>query len=360
MVNVVAVLQNFESSSTYYSYNNFEEHRIEEIVWNKYNSNVFPDRMQNLQGSLLPILFGGSEPGVIISNYPNGDNKIGGFVGHMFRSFAKKHNARLNTSCVNTSISENDLHKLVLNGHIEISGTGLRMVQDSAEWYSYPYLLFDFGVMLPIEPKIPLDKVFAFVFSWDTFLATILVFMLLSFLQGASARISKSHGTFFSWDFFLNIDCFRGILGRPFKETPNASCSKKIIYSMVFLLGIMIVTLYDAFLQSFMTDLPRENLIRTFNDLQLSGLKIYSLQSYIDDLLYKFKPQFEMLSNLFIIENNFETFTKFRNISNTKYAFTVSDIKWKVYENQQNFFGQQLFRWSKELCLLKVDCWIAG
>ncbi|XP_055850552.1 uncharacterized protein LOC129915113 [Episyrphus balteatus] len=115
----------------------------------------------------------------------------------------------------------------------------------------------------------------------------------------------------------------------------------------------MIVTSYDAFLQSFMTQPPREKIIKSFDMLESSGLKIYTFQNDIDVLLSKHRPLFaQKYSNLFQAETNFKTFVNFRDNLNTKYAYTLNSDKWQIYKNQQNFFGQQLFRWSDELCLV--------
>ncbi|XP_055854438.1 uncharacterized protein LOC129918114 [Episyrphus balteatus] len=284
MVNVVAVFQDFETSLTYFSYSNFGDFKIEEFIWNEKESLVFPDRMNDLKGSTLPVLFGGVEPAVIVPNYVNGVTRIGGYVGHLFHTFADKHNASLNSSNVNTTASEYDIHDLVLNGKVEMSGAGLILIHNSSEWYSYPYTLLDWGVMVPVEPSIPIYKVFAYVFHWKSFILTIVMFMLLSILLEIAAKFSASHHHFFVRNFF-NIDWFRGILGQSYFKSPNASFTSKIIYLLNFLLGIMIVTSYDAFLQSFMTHPPREKIIKSFDDLQASGLKIYALQTDIDGLL---------------------------------------------------------------------------
>ncbi|XP_055856060.1 uncharacterized protein LOC129919231 [Episyrphus balteatus] len=229
MINVIAVFQDFGTSSTIYSYSNFGEFKIEEVIWSqKTTVPYFRDHMQDLNGSSLPILFGGSEPALIIS--------------------------------------EN-------SKEIEISGAGVKV---PVKWFSYPYTVFDWSVMLPVEPKVPIFKLFAFIFHWNAFLITILTFILLSVLLEAAKTFQESYRTFtMHVDFFFNMDCFRGILGKSFTEAPKAFFTTKIIYLLIFLLGIMIVTSYDAFLQSFMTKLPRENIIKSWDDLQSSGLKVY-------------------------------------------------------------------------------------
>ncbi|XP_055850553.1 uncharacterized protein LOC129915114 [Episyrphus balteatus] len=333
MVNVIAVFQNF--SSTYYSYNNFGEFIIEELDWEK-DSRIFPNRMRNLRGVTLPALFGGHEPSVIVSENFDGEIVIGGLVGHIFKALAKKHNARLNTSNIDLSLSPLSLYQFVLNGSLEIAAAGPVALMNPNEWFSYPYRIYDWGVMLPIESNIPISKVFVSVFYWDSFLITIMVLIILSMLLRA-AELTKSQRPFTKRDiFFINLDGFRGILGQSFSVLPSCSKGTKIIYSLIFLLGIIIVTSYDAFLQSFMTQPPREKMIKSFEMLQSSGIKIYCKRTDIEGFL----------------EDNFKTFIEVRDSLNTKYAYTLNEDNWQLYKNQQNFFGQQLFRWSDELCLL--------
>ncbi|XP_055857005.1 uncharacterized protein LOC129919922 [Episyrphus balteatus] len=347
MVNVIAVFENFGQSSTYYSYNNFGNFKIEEIIWNKNDLQVFPNRMKDLQGITLPILFGGPEPAVIVSKSANGNTIIGGYVGHIFNTLAKKHNARLNTSNVNTSLSSYNIHQRILDGTFEISGATKKL--ENIEWFSYPFTITNWGVMVPVEHKIPINKVFAFVFHWKVFALTIVVFILLSISLEAA-----TNWNLFTWKLFFNMDCFRGILGQSFPKVPKTSCSTKIIYSLIFLLGIIMVTSYDAFLQSFMTHPPRKKVIKSFDDLKSSDLKIYIMKSDLDDYLNQLKPKFvEKHSKLFLSESDFVTFGRFRDTLNTKYAFTVPELKWRIYENQQKFFNRQIFRWSEELCLVE-------
>ncbi|XP_055856878.1 uncharacterized protein LOC129919831 [Episyrphus balteatus] len=253
------------------------------------------------------------------------------------------------------------MHLLVLNGSIEISGAGLHIVKVPYEWFSYPYMIFDWGVMLPVESSLPIYKVFAYVFNWEVFVLIIVLLILLSALVTVSDKIKQSNRPFSIFDFFFNIDCFRGILGEPFLGITKPSFTIKLIYSLIFMLGIMIVTSYDAFLQSFLTHPPKENIIRSFDDLQSTGLKINAIQSDIDELLNKLRPELmQKHSNLFLAQTNFKDFSKTRDSLNSTNGFTVTEPKWKTYEDKQKFYGQDLFRWCEELCFLEnilaVDC----
>ncbi|XP_055854516.1 uncharacterized protein LOC129918167 [Episyrphus balteatus] len=255
----------------------------------------------NARDVITPIR---AEPALIVSENSNGEKVIGGFVGNMFKAFAKRHNAKLNTSNANSNTLWLDMHKCVLNGTVEITSTDSVFLQDSIKWFSYPFIQYDWGVMVPVEPSIPIYKMFAFVFHWKAFAITILVAILLSILTNLAAKIKGTHQACFKCDLFFNIDCFRGIIGQSFSEAPEASCTIKIIYLIIFLLAIMIVTLYDAFLQSFMTEPPKDKMITSFDDLQLSGLKICTTQSDIE-IMWKLQATFmKNYSNSFVEFNS--------------------------------------------------------
>ncbi|XP_055923496.1 uncharacterized protein LOC129953958 [Eupeodes corollae] len=119
----------------------------------------------------------------------------------------------------------------------------------------------------------------------------------------------------------------------------------------------MIVTSYDAFLQALMTEPPREIYIRSFEDLAAANLKI-NVRSTDIDFIFHLNPELKRTySEVFHIENSSEKFDRERDAFNTKYAFIVSNTKWDVYENLQNFLGRKLFRWSKELCPMNNLRW---
>ncbi|XP_055854498.1 uncharacterized protein LOC129918152 [Episyrphus balteatus] len=349
MINVLAVFQNFSATLAYYSYRNFGSFMIEEFIWNKKDAVVFPNRMANLHGAVLPVYFKDRRTAVILSKTNNGRTVIGGYLGNIFNTFAKRHNARLNISDDTNSLSNKDILELVSNGTIDIADLGPMLLRNPIQWFSYPYLTIDWGIILPIETNIPINKVFGHVFDWQACVLTILVLISLAVSLGIVAMFSGSSCNFFT---FI-IDCFRGMLGQSFSESPKAFYSTKIIYSSIFFFGIMIVTSYNAFLQSLMTKLPKENVIRTFEDVQTFGLKIYLTQAEFDLHLIRLRPDLmEKYSKIFqaVQEDKKE---KLFDINNPKYAFTVTSNTWMNVENQQNFFGRKFYRWSKELILFK-------
>ncbi|XP_055854444.1 uncharacterized protein LOC129918120 [Episyrphus balteatus] len=323
MVNVIAVFQDFWNTSIFYMYRNFGDLTIEKYLWTEKDIVIFTDRMSNLQGIRFPVLFELEYSGIIITVNSKGEPIFGGFIGNIFSSLAKKINARLDKSnfLVNTTFTR-ITHEGVMNRTIEMSGGCVGISPDNIKWYSYPIAMSDWSVMLPVESNIPIYKVFAFVFNWDAFAISIMVLVLLSLSLAAANKFSGS-----SFRYFFNIDCFRGMLGQSFTETPQPSCSTKIIYSQIFLHGIILVTTYNAFLQSLMTTPPKEKIIKSFDDLQASGLKIYI---HLAEMKYLSKVRPDLIkkySNLFQVETNFVALKEMRNSLNTNCAFIVTGMK---------------------------------
>ncbi|XP_055854440.1 uncharacterized protein LOC129918117 [Episyrphus balteatus] len=79
-------------------YTNFGDLTIKEFIWNSKEVVVFEDQISNLQDIRFPVQFAPAEQGVIISENAYGDKIIGGYVGNIFQSLAKKKNARLDIS----------------------------------------------------------------------------------------------------------------------------------------------------------------------------------------------------------------------------------------------------------------------
>ncbi|XP_055854513.1 uncharacterized protein LOC129918165 [Episyrphus balteatus] len=365
--------------------------------------------MKDLKGSTLPVFFGGPEPALIVSKSKNGDTVIGGFVGHIFKYFAKKHNAKLNTSHIDTLFSINEMNTLVLNGTIEILGSQLAVLQEKIDWssLSYPYILMDWDalakkhnitllrstidfkhspdelielvrndsvdisaaivypdippdgwtypleyinwcLLLPIEPSIPRYDIFLVVFRLETVIATIVFVVLLSILLEVSKlRAGKQTNLI---GFIVNDNCLRGALGQSFTEVRNAPLRIRFIYLQICLLGIIITTSYNSYLQTYVTSPPTIAKINTFDDLLKSGIKIYSYRTEFEDLIKSDQRFAHEWFEMFMFEENFARYVIFRDKMDTKFAYTVNQIKWITIQEQQKIFTKPLFRQPKGMC----------
>ncbi|XP_055915253.1 uncharacterized protein LOC129948321 [Eupeodes corollae] len=359
MINVIVVFRDFSTSSIFYRFTNFPEFKIEEIVWTDDDEDMrdsfFPERMRDLKSSILPVLLAGPEPCLIVSQNEQGQTKIGGYFGHVFNAFAKKHNAILNTSLINLKLSSNQIIDLVVNKTIEISASAtFPNIIKPMDFFTYPCDYIDWCVMIPIEASIPVYKIFTFVWKWKALCITLIEVLVLSVMLHVAAHLSEKKSSLLN---SLFNDSLRGLLGQSFIERKNTSYTTKILYSVIFISGIMFVTSYDAFLQTFMTSQPTKNKLETFDDLLASNLKVLGLKIEIE-LLFEHNPIFKTkYFNMFVLESDLSTFVKIRDTFNTSFAYAVNNVKWKIYQNQQKLFTKPLFRLPKQMCLMTNFQW---
>ncbi|XP_055918319.1 uncharacterized protein LOC129950402 [Eupeodes corollae] len=350
MINVIAIFQDFSRSSTYYSFTNFGMFKIEEMVFkeNENSLEFFPNRMHNLNGTVLNVLFDQHDMYLQIQD----DQATGGPVCKMIVTFLTKHNAKLNTSYLTFStLTPDDVVNLISNKTVNFTTIPM-FLELATESFAYP-LLEDVGIILPIEPRIPIFKVFTRVLSLRVFLITIVIIVLFSAILETAAFLSGNKSVLLN--FVIDLNCLRGILGQSFNQRPISRCSTKIIYLLIFLYGMMLSTSYNAFLHTFMYEPPKELFIQSLEDVRASDLKI-KVSSVGIAFIYNHVPGLkENYSEVFLIESKNKSRSVVEEINSwdTKYARIVSVSDWELYEHLQNFLGKKSFRWSQELCLIK-------
>ncbi|XP_055854510.1 uncharacterized protein LOC129918161 [Episyrphus balteatus] len=350
MINVMAIFRDFSNSSTFYSSSIGDIRIIEEIFWNRIRptEGYFPNRLQNLNGSILPVLFGGNEPGFILSQNKNGENKILGQYGHFFEALAKKHNAKLNTSNVILTKTPFEIYQLVLNGTVEMTSAAKFRV-NPVRMFTIPYEVNDWCIMLPVEPIIPIFEIYTIIFEWQTLVILIVELVLLSALLESATFLSGRKTSLFNY--FFNDKCLRGLIGQSFSELPNTSLSLRLIYSLLFVLGMLMVTSYDAFLQTYRTTPPSEKILQTFDDVRESSrVKIRMLQVEMEALSL-YVPDAKTRYSHFVLEKNYTLFKSLRDSLNTSWAYPATSDNWSVSKNQQNLFTRPTFRFAENMCL---------
>ncbi|XP_055904984.1 uncharacterized protein LOC129940619 [Eupeodes corollae] len=354
MINALAILGDFKNSSIFYSFTIFPAFVVEQNIWiqGDQDSKIFPNRLRNLNGYTLPIFIGGPKHTMIVTRNKYGHTVLKGFLGHLFEALLTKHNATLNSSNFDLSLPSQVILKLVLNNTIEISAAATypEIPMDS---FTYPYDLVDWCIMLPVEARMSISKVFMIIFEGNTFIIIIGMMVIFSaLLEWATTITSTRYNSLLNY--FFNDSIFRGILGQSFtEEKTKASITIKLIYLLVFLLGLNVITLYGAFLQTYSTHPPSEPRIQSFDDLLASKLKVYSLKQEVNRLVQSDEQFRTKYYGIFLFEKNFSNYAKLEFSFDTKYAYVLTNIKWIIIDHRQKTYSQPIFRLPKGMCLFR-------
>ncbi|XP_046803871.1 uncharacterized protein LOC111680608 [Lucilia cuprina] len=311
IINVVALLADYQTTRKFYSYTHFPEFRLE-IKTIAANSNeqeeIYPYRLNDLKGYKLPIVIGGSDPRIIPYKTSKGKEIIGGFVGHFIEAFAKKYNCELVQPLPfrpNKPIPSQDLIKAVRNGTVEISA-GLTFPQIPFRGYTYAYEQLNGCIMIPVEANIPGYKFFTSVFKGETYLLVIAVVIIISMLLSAALYL---HGYRIYYIHILcHGDCLRGILGP-----------------------------------------PKEAFLNSIDSILWSGLKVVIWEPEYKELLGR-ASEFHKYIPLFYVVKNYQEYLEKRDSLNNKYGYVVPTTKWIIIQQQQKMFTTPLFRHSKNFC----------
>ncbi|XP_055854511.1 uncharacterized protein LOC129918162 [Episyrphus balteatus] len=348
IINILAVFGDFSETKIAFTYKltlpNFE---IIKLRVGYRTSSYFPNRSRNFQGQQLRVVYGGTEPKIIFSKNKKGELIINGYVAHFLEALAKKHNITLIRSIINYTHTSNQLRELVRNGSVDISAAVTYPIKPFSQW-TYPLEFINWCMMLPIEPSIPRYDIFLEVFRPETVLITMVTIILLSAILEISklqaGRKTKLQG------FIVNDNCLRGALGQPFIELRKAPLRIKLIYLQICLLGIIITTSYNSYLQTYVTSPPTVAKINSFDDLLKTNIKIIMLKEEFVELI-KSDPRFgNKYLKIFYLEENFTRFVMKRDSLDTKLAYPVPQVKWVTVKEQQKMFTKPLFRQPEEMC----------
>ncbi|XP_065372081.1 uncharacterized protein LOC135963976 [Calliphora vicina] len=352
IINIMIISYQFPHNDTvYFTYEKFPKFKMTKHSWHK-EKQIFPNQLINLKGYKMSTLPDQIEPRSMVYNDSQGQQQICGYVGHFVRYFAKGLNASLMLAHEvkeGVPIFYSDILKLTRNHTLDIPASLTGPINDT-DWseFSYPFEIANWCVMLPVEAEISLAEIFLAVLN-PYFLSNLLIlFIFCTFLLiMVFKRISSSYRISVS-DILINDKAFRAVLGQgfPFNEQ-KLDYFVVYIFILLFFAGLVVVTLYGVFLGSFMTSPPKTPPIRSFADLENSGIKLFISQR---EYGFIYPSSYLQYPRLFHILDSYDEFVRIRNTLNTSNAYVITSSSWPVFAAQQELFSRQLFRYTTDLC----------
>ncbi|XP_037929725.1 uncharacterized protein LOC119664268 [Teleopsis dalmanni] len=300
MFNVFAFIGDSSYKSefyTFWAYPNF--HIVKESV--NALADYFPNKFKNLYGTSIITLPDQLEPRTIVHRNKLGQQVLTGYVGKFMLTLAWKLNATLKYA------------RPVKGGEI----------------------IF-YGDLLASTKNGTLDMP-----------ASILPITNLTIL-----RYKRKHYQCHIFEFILNDVTLRGLLGQTFNMLPNANITLKLVYILLSLSGLYISSHLQAYLQTMLTQPPKERQLMTFKDASEAKLPI--LVSEEELIFYTSTQNLYSEYSLHFVSTSYADFHQKRNDLFVKYAYPIPNILWMVYEQQQKFFLRKLFVFSWEACFMST------
>ncbi|XP_075160203.1 uncharacterized protein LOC142233237 [Haematobia irritans] len=351
---IIIVMEDFEETRRYWRFQIFPQFKVEYQKYNRSNSNeIFPYKLKNLYGHPIQMYPDQMPPRSVMYHSAQGQLKFKGYLIYFLDIFARSLNATLDYPKYmkeNQTITFKDAFVMAQEEKFDILGGLVPAVYASnAKFMSYPFEVKDWCLMIPKGQSLSYRdflrknrKLFPFV-SAVMFSLIMEISMKIWYLQ---RNIKHS----FSFrNFLINPKVFSGLFGWSFKLLPHSSMALKILYTLIFVRGLMFTVHFSAILQSFLTH-PVTDHIRTFKDLQRHQIKIWMLKSDFEFIAKSQGYSYDYIySSLELIEDS-KLYWRIHASFNMSYAYPVHHSQWYIYNSQQKRLRHPLFYLS-EICV---------
>ncbi|XP_036332430.1 uncharacterized protein LOC118743773 [Rhagoletis pomonella] len=344
MPNVIAIFSNFYTENIYYRYHPFPSgHWVREFL-NK-TERFFLCHLANMQGKTFKTSPGQTAPRTMIYEDEAGQQHLSGYLGYMMTTFAVKHNISwqyLKPVIPGSSTYSGVIINYTREGILDVAITlGLASPHP---FTSYPVENIEWFIMLPCPQPIEYSEIYAMVVTAQVIGILVILDLLFSLLETfVKHKFYKRSAEFNLHNILLNENIFRGIFGLTFHIRRRPILCLKMLYIFLFLLGLFVNNMYSAYFQTLLTSPPLKRKILTFDDMRRANLKImfdrYEFQATQNVLDSEFHNILEGISQLV----DTETFQRHRAEYDTKYAYTMPESLWPIFELQQRTFERKIF-----------------
>lgn len=306
--------------------------------FNMLNSSTLPDQITSMS--------------LVYNDKKTNELRMTGFVARLIQEFARLYNVSLHwqrTVIAGEQLSSILLRNMTLNGTLNLPITlcGYELPNELGI-YSYPYDIPSWFITVPCAREVPTAKVYVLLFGprmLALLLASYGIFVLvdacLSFLL-----IKKK----FDWSYLMfNEQIISGIIGQSSKLSIQTTLSSHFTQAQIFVVGLMISTLFSAHLNTMLTKRPRDREISNLHELRESKINIVfeaGERLYMDQIGSKY-PIYNLRSSIKYLDAH-KFYTERSNL-NTSQGFSITTTEWNIIQRQQELFHQPAYCYHPDL-----------
>ncbi|BFG03295.1 uncharacterized protein DMAD_02590 [Drosophila madeirensis] len=352
--NIAMIKSNVDHPVTIYTCRCFQDPNYEERDLCE-DRPIFIEHFRDMRGGIIRTEADRQVPrSMAYWDAKSGEEKMIGYVANLMNNYAQKVNATLDFHHLPRDREKQalytDITRWVKEDRIDIGTTMSTSLQESdLDDLSYPYLLTSYCLMVPIPARLPYNQIYAVIVDPLVLCIIFVLFYLLSALLIYSQRMSWQGLTLAN--VLLNDKSLRGLLGQSFPFPRDPSRNLKLVFFILCFASLMITTMYESYLQSYLTLPPPEPSIRTFQDVGNSRHKLAISRMELNVLIAKNNSHIGQIrrDRIWVVEDLNE-FVRLRNSLNDSYIYTVTYDRWSCYQERQRTLSHPIFYYSLDLC----------
>ncbi|XP_012162478.1 uncharacterized protein LOC101460053 [Ceratitis capitata] len=358
LLNVIGIYRDFLRDGHYYTYSYFPHFQLQRKTLAE---DCFPDRVKDVKGLAIRTVPDQLEPWSLVWREDNGTVNVIGFLKKFLQEYAKRINGSIsyplpvepeNVPDMSTLISllKNDTLDIVMS-----STTGRTYDVDVTAVIS----LVDLTIMLPIPGQMMESELLPYLFNSLLGLAALILLFVFAFLLTAEFFLLQGYTAteiLCSYSEILLNVVLRNLLGQASctRVSVSSKLGKRLLFMALLFTGILMSTLINASLNSYLTNPISYPRLKTFEDLINSGLTVKTspdTYSTLDN--YFTADNINKSKSVFSPATSSKDLNLQRNSFDRRYGYTLLSSLWDILERYQTFLPEPLFYVSEEIFIVK-------
>ncbi|XP_073815298.1 uncharacterized protein [Musca autumnalis] len=357
LINVIILLANFRETKIFYAFEMFPRFEIVNRSIDARIPEFFPNKISNLYGRPIRTYPDQRLPRSAVYRDDNGRIRMIGYVMSFLETFAKSLNATLTCQqylAENRPAFYKDIFDMANWDRFDVPASLVpALYVNTSKIMSTFYEMRALCIMVPIEQPQSYEQFISHSLNLKFFLQFSLSMVVLSVLIELATKImylQRNQKYTITLDkLLLNTKIFRGVFGFSFQLQSNPPKSLKILYTVLFLRGLLVTVQFSAILQSFLTH-PLVPHVSHIKDLQANNLKIVVFKNDFDFIKQSRGVNYKRFLSSIKVVDDYNKYRQLHSSFNTSYAYPVHYSQWYIYNTQQRSLAQPLFRLSG-MCL---------
>ncbi|XP_017040236.1 uncharacterized protein LOC108087407 [Drosophila ficusphila] len=316
-------------------------------------------KVRNFYGRYILTLPDQFPPRSIVYRNPKTRNlQMSGYVYKFLLHFTQKFNFTFRWQRPikpGEHISLIELRNMTMNGTINmpISLCGFELSTEFGV-FSNVFDLEDWVVIVPRALEIPTADVYVVMVSGQFLIVLFIFYGIFTILDTCFGPLLLQKRVDWS-NLVLNERMISGIMGQSCKMSAKNTISSRVTNATLFLLGMVLSTLYAAHLKTLLTKRPTSQQITNFQQLRDSSVNIYFDKA---EQFYLFNAMQERPIHVVMDKLQFEAtkeFNELRSRLNRSNAFSALTSEWLITAKTQELFKQPVYTIQPELQIVRMN-----
>ncbi|XP_016933038.3 uncharacterized protein Ir67a [Drosophila suzukii] len=295
---------------------------------------------------------------IVYRNGKTGDLEMTGYVYKFLLEFTRMYNFTFRWQ---RPIKQGERLNLILLRNMTLNGTinmpislcGFEMSSELGT-FSDIYDLENWYIMVPRAQEIPTAEVYVVMVGGNFLIVLLIFYCIFTILDTCFGPLLLQKRVDWS-NLILNERMISGIMGQSFNMSARNTISSKVTNASLFLLGLVLSTLYAAHLKTLLTKRPTSRQISNFQELRDSHVTVFFEEAerfYLNDFMWQ-RP-IQAIKNKLTFKKTGE-YSALRSGLNRTHAFSVLSSEWMIVAKRQELFKQPVFTVQPELRVIRTS-----